>query len=219
MNTCLAVFTCAKCSQALLRHWPFLLSQFADSNYIITTENTHCDIPEGATSISIGVDSYIDGAHLPERMVNTIARLLNNPWDALILAEYDTLIFNAIPVDHMKSGVASHLAGYIHSKLPFYHNPWVLNRETALQFIAEGRKVISEGHCQAGSHVASPDVFFGMVFERLEQSVQVNLWTEFSRNSLDREGDLERARKAYQDGVDIIHGVKTERELEYIIND
>jgi hypothetical protein len=52
----------------------------------------------------------------------------------------------------------------------------------------------------------------------MRQDIQTNLWTEFTRNSLDCAGDLDRARFAYHSGVDVIHGVKQESELEYILN-
>jgi hypothetical protein len=42
---------------------------------------------------------------------------------------------------------------------------------------------------------------------------------EFSRNRLDVQGDLELAREFRINGVEIIHGLKTEHELDFITKD
>ena len=81
----------------------------------------------------------------------------------------------------------------------------------------EGTKIIESGDCQEGALLASPDVFFGRVCYDMEQRVQTDLWTEYTRNSLDCHGHLDEARQAYRDGIDIIHGVKTQEELDYIL--
>jgi len=214
MTTLLAVMTCRSCSSTLLRHWPYFLNQQADHNVIIVTEDTECRTPEGVERIAVGSDSYIDQDKLPRRMVDTIERLLfRADWDVLILAEYDTLIFTAIDVEGLRD-IASHRAGTFHKDYSFWHNPWVLSRDCAWDFTDAGKSVIKDGKCQGAT--ASPDVFFGVVCHRLHQQIQDDLWTEFSRNSMDCEGDLDRARFAYHSGVDVIHGIKKESELEYI---
>jgi hypothetical protein len=215
VTTLLAVFTCSSCSAALIRHWPYFLRQQADRNIIIATIDKPCRVPDDVERLDIGGDSYISGPHLPKRMLDVIDALIPYEWDALILAEYDTLILNRIEVENL-NGIAACVAGHINADQAFYHNPWVLERGLAKVFVKEGEAVITEGHCQDGSHAASPDVFFGLVCKRLLQPVQSNLWTEFTRNSLDCEGDLERARVAYLAGIDVIHGCKTAEELEYI---
>lgn len=217
VTTCLSVFTCNKGNAALQRHWPCFLRQQADSNYVIATENTHCEIPEGASELKIGVDDYINGAHLPRRLIDSISRLLDKPWDVLMLAEYDTVIFNRIRVEAMEHAMAAHLAGHMPA-YHFYHNPWVLHREVAEKFIQTGETVIRDGVCSYGSIESSPDVFFGLVCFMLKMPIQHNLWREFSRNSMTNEGDLELAKACYRDGYDVIHGIKTKEELEYITN-
>ena len=225
MTTCLAVFTCHKGNGALLRHCPFFQRQRADSTYIITTENTHCDVPEGATAMPVGVDSYINGSHLPKRMLNTMQLLLEKEWDTLMLAEYDTVIFNRIQTENMTGDVAGHLGGgptWGSKATRFYHNPWVFSRASASQFIETGTTAIEQGVCGQMTHDAyglpesSPDVFFGYVCEQLGFNIQTDLWKEFSRNSFDHREDLELAKNFYQLGVDAIHGIKTAEELAYI---
>lgn len=221
MSSVLAVQVYPKGLDAMFRHWGYFERSGADELIVIGTTDGYFRIPEGATGIRIGKDSYLDGDHLPLRLVNTFDVLLDTEHDVLAVCEYDTVFFKPVAFDEVAraTGAAAHLAGRkpwgaIGDK--FYHNPWVLARETAEKFVAEGRRVIEEGICKYGSPESSPDVFFGLVLERLNIQVQENLWVEFSRNSLDCEGDLERARLAYRSDFSIIHGVKTESELSYI---
>lgn len=211
MKVLLAVFTCAKCSPALLRHWPYFLNQKADEYCIITTENKPCATPKGVFTLPVGVDNYINGAHLPRRMVNAISALLKQDWDRLILAEYDTIFFKPIPV--MTSYCAAHVAGF-YPESTFYHNPWMFSREMAEPFVKKGNERLPL--IQDGSREASPDVFFGVVTK--EACIWVDSpWKEFSRNTLENPGDLDLARACYRDGYHVIHGVKTKEELEYIL--
>lgn len=229
MNTCLAVFTCRVGNDALMRHWPYFLRQKATHNAIITTLDTHCLTPEGVDVIPISGDSYINGDHLPRRMLDTLEELLRR-YDSsvLMLAEYDTVIFHQIELQNLKHDVAGHLAGFETwgSKAKrFYHNPHVFWRGIVPDFIETGRKAIEEGVCGKMSHDAyglpesSPDVFFGYICERMGFEVQTDLWTEFSRNSFDHKEDLELAEQAYCEGLNVIHGIKTKEELEYIIGE
>src|SRR5438477_1779678 len=131
MSVLLAVMTCQKCSSTLLRHWPYFLRQQADWYYCITTTDTHCDTPVNVPTISIGRDEYIYGSHLPQRMVDTIKRLLELPWNILLLTEYDTLFLNRIQVENMAHSVAAHYAGgqtWGSKANGFYHNPWCFTR-------------------------------------------------------------------------------------------
>jgi hypothetical protein len=215
MITLLAVQSCSSCSPALLRHWDYFQRQKADIEIVIVTEDKPCQVPPGVKKMAIGVDKYLDAEHLPSRLLNTIASLLQSPWDTLIMCEYDTVIFNRIKVEEMNSDVSSHLAGQRES-YRFFHNPWLFKRDAAIRFVDEGRKVIAEGKCTWNSAESSPDVFFGTVCDRLKLWVGLNLWTQYSRNSLDVPGHLEEAREAYRGGVDVIHGIKTAKELEFI---
>ncbi len=115
----------------------------------------------------------------------------------------------------MEHAIAAHCAGHHTNTRAYWHNPWVFMREAAMKFLAEGRKRVSEG-IGWNTVESSPDVFVGIVCERLGQPIQGNLWKEFSRNSLDCAGDLDRAREAKRSGIDVIHGIKTTDELRYI---
>ena len=218
MSVLLAVMTCHTCSPTLLRHWSWFQRQKADYEYMITTDKP-CECPPGVRTIRVPPDSYLNGPVLPERMCDTLASLLTVPWRTLVLAEYDVLILNRIPVEKMEGDIAAHLAGFQHSTMLakcFYHTPWVFKRDAAIRFVDAGRRVIEEGVCSYGSPESSPDVFFGLVVEQYGLKIQTDIWSEYSRNSFDHPEHLVEARQAFRDGVDIIHGCKTEKELLYI---
>src|SRR6266446_3849036 len=124
----LAVQTCSSCSSAFIRHWPYFERQQADYYMAIVTEDKPCQVPPGVPKIEVGIDKYMDGAHLPNRLINSISHLLHHPWRILVLCEYDTLIVNRIETENMTEGVAAHLAGFKTwgSKAnQFFHNPYV----------------------------------------------------------------------------------------------
>lgn len=212
----LAVFTCEKGSEALKRHWPYFERQKADLLYCISTTDKYCVLPDVVIpSIAVGKDDYINGPHLPMRLVDAIRECLKLKWDILMLCEYDTVMFNRIPVEQMSQPMAAHLAGHL-PEYHFYHNPWCFTREAAESFSKEGLAVVMSGICSYGSKESSPDVFFGLVCKRMGMEIQHDLWREFSRNRMDNPGDLDLARACYRDGFSVIHGVKTAEELEYI---
>jgi hypothetical protein len=212
-------------SQALLRHWEFFKRSGAEEIWVIVTEDGICEVPEGVVTFKVGRDSYINGHVLPERLINTLEVGLASDHNFIMCCEYDVIFQNAIRYKEMTEDAASCRAGsqtWWSKAKSFYHNPWLFQREFASKFVEEGRKVIAEGCCtrnpgEASTPESSPDVFFGYVCERLNQTVQTDLWTEFSQNSFDIPGTLELAREAYLHGVDVIHGIKTERELHYVL--
>jgi hypothetical protein len=175
--------------------------------------------------MDIGKNSYIDGAHLPQRMVDTIEMLLPQSWEVLMLIEYDTLILKPVQVENMTELLAGHYAGgrtWESKASAYYHNPWLFKRDIAALFVLEGKDAISSGVCgqKTGYALAepegSPDVFFGYIAEQIGTPVQSDLWSEYTRNDLKDPAHLEEARRAYQDGVDVIHGCKSQHELDYI---
>src|SRR5262252_94019 len=224
--TLLAIHSYPGGNAAMERHWEYFQRQGADEVWGIGTTDGKCKWPQDMKfTLDIGANSYIDGPHLALRLVDTVHTFLPLDWDILMIAEYDTVFFNRIPVEKMKLGLAGYMAGgktWGSKAEHFYHNPWLFRREIAPHFVELGRKAIEEGVCpgrepgQAPVPDCSPDVFFGFIAEELALKVQDDLWTEFSRNSLDRPGDLKEAQKAFRAGVDIIHGIKTKHELEYI---
>lgn len=227
MSTLMAIFSYPGGSDTLQRHWKYFKQQDAQIWGIGTTDG-ECRWPDDMTdSMDVGINSYISGSHLPQRMVDTICNLLDVPWDILILCEYDTLILRPIEVANLAAPLASHCAGNATwgSKVSrFYHNPWVMKRSVAHAFVEAGQKAIDEGICGAPTHnewarpEGSPDVFFAYVADKLGVTVQDDLWTEYTQNDLKDPDRLAGARAAYWNDIDIIHGVKTKEELAYILS-
>jgi len=213
-------------SDALLRHWPYFQNSGAKEIWIITTEDGKCVVPDNTITFRIGPDKYIDGSNLPTRLIDTLEVGLASNHDHLLVAEYDVLFFHPIRYKEMEHAVAAPLSGgptWGSKAQSFSHCPWLFHREFAERFIAEGRRVIEEGICtrergQASSPESSPDVFFGLVCQRLNQPIQHDLWREYSRNDLTLQGHLEEAREAYRNGVDVLHGIKRAEELAFILS-
>lgn len=221
----LLIQTYTQARDTLLRHWEFFKGSGANEIHVITTEDDTQDYP--ATTIHLGKNSYIDGSHLPTRLVETVQWGLNSAHDHILVAEYDVLFLCPIRYKAMEHGVASHRAG---SKTwnslanSFYHPPWLFKREVAEKFVEVGKQVIAKGVCtrnrgEPSTPESSPDVFFGYVTEIMEQPVQEDLWTEYSQHTIGEfKGQLEQAREARKNGVTCIHGVKTKEAFNYIMD-
>ncbi len=227
MSVLLAIMSYPGGNATVHRHFPFFKRQGADWIYGIGTTDGGCEWPNGISGeIDVGGDRYIDGPHLPTRLLDTIETLLLRPWRHLCLAEYDTLFLKPIPVESVKT-VAGHFAGgptWGSKAKCFVHNPWCFARDSAIRFLGAGRGAIAGGMCPdrlphgASTPECSPDVFLAAVCEANAIPMQFDLWSEYSRNSLDVPGHLEEARQACRDGVQVIHGVKTNEQLEYILS-
>ncbi len=212
---------------AVFRHLPFFLGQGANWIYGIGTEGGKCEWPKGINGTrDIGADKYIDGPHLPNRMLDTLDHMLLLPWSHLIICEYDTLFLKPIPAESVITIAGFHAGGPTWGSKAkcFVHNPWVFARECAIRFLMAGQLAIKDGLCPdrepGGPSTAecSPDVFLAAVCEANKIPMQFDLWREYSRNSLDIPGHLEEARQAYRDGFDVLHGVKTAEQLAYILS-
>lgn len=215
MSLLLAIHSYPSGSGTAKRHWPYFERAGADKIIGVGTVCGYTSWPKGVESVIIGENSYIWEAVLLNRVLDTFEYCLSLPYDRICIAEYDTVFFNPLP--HLESGMAAHLAGGKPWGLKcnrFFHNPWLVDRQTAHKVIAGGRTLLDEREWVGGT----PDCFLGWLTERFEIPVKTDLWTEFSRNSLDLPGDLDAAREAYRNGVDVIHGVKNQVELDYIIS-
>lgn len=220
----LLVQTFPRAMPAFKRHWPYFTNSGADEIIGIGTTDGGCEWPGGIAFAEIGEDKYISGNHLPNRLIDTVEYGLKHITEHIMVCEYDTLFFNPIRYQEMQHAFAAHLGGFktwgsIADR--FFHNPWLFTRDGAEQFVEEGRKAIADNVCGPKSNAygtaeCSPDVFFGLVCQRLGLEVQYDLWKQFSQNSLDKPGALEDARTAYRHGFDVIHGCKTESELIFI---
>ena len=217
MKLLLAVQSYTKANPIVARHWPYYLNAGADEIHGIGTTDGGCVWPEGVVSVEIGANRYISGKHLPARLLDTIQYCLTTDASHFCIVEYDVLFFSKIPE---WNGIAAHLAGF---KLPnsqasfFIHNPWLIDRPTAETLLEVGRQLIAQ-EWPHGCVEGSPDCFLAWVCQEANVPVKFDLMKEFSRNSLDLAGSLEDARKSRLDGCDIIHGVKSQKELDYIMS-
>ena len=228
MDLLLAVQSYPGANSIVSRHWPYYLKSGATAIHGIGTTDGGCVWPDGVPNVNIGENRYMDGKHLPIRLLDTVEYCLGTPSSHFAIIEYDSVFFTKIPE---WTGIAAHLAGgqtWGSKASTFIHNPWFLDRPTAETVLSKGRELvglhwetthtwkIGDNGWGYGTTESSPDVFLAWVCQEANIPVKYDLMTEFSRNSFDREGDLDKARQAYQDGIDIIHGIKTEAELKYI---
>lgn len=208
----LAIQTYPGANDGLKRHWPYFEKSGASRIVAIGTTDYLCSAP--CEIIPIGANKYIDGAHLPQRLVDTIKWCLTQPEDKYLVCEWDCLFLRPIKPDF--KGFCTCKAG---GKLPktkassFYHNPWAMDRKTAEQLVVALEEIIADGECTGPT--ASPDVTICLAADNLSLPVNIAHWKQFTRNSLDVPGDLELACEAVKT-VDVIHGVKLAKELARI---
>lgn len=228
MSVALAILSYPAGSAAVQRHWKFFQNQKADRIYGIGTVDGLCKWPEELKCIrNIGEDRYIEGPHLPNRLLATIRAMLLEPWSTLILCEPDTLFLKPIPAEKVVTVAGFHAGGVTWGSKAkcFVHNPWCFSRDCAIRFLMAGQVAIDDGLCPdrlphgASTPECSPDVFLAAVCEMNSIPMQFDLWREYSRNDLSSFPEhLPEARQAYLDGYEIIHGCKHEHELSFILS-
>lgn len=208
----LAIHSYPDANAGVARHWEYYEKSGAQKILGIGTTDNRCRWPEGVESTLIGGNVYIQGDHLPRRLMETMRLMLLMPFDRFCIIEWDCLFFHPLPEF---TGMASFHAG---NSLPgmkakrFHHCPWCFDFETGHQWLRKADELIS----QVEGHECSPDVFLGWVAEA--SGIEITQpWKGFSRNSLDCAGDIELAREAYRDGCVALHGCKTEENLRRIL--
>lgn len=212
MNLLLAIHSYPLANAGIQRHWPFYVNSGAQKILGIGTTDNGCAWPEGVEHVEISDNRYIQGDHLPRRLMNTMRLMLLMPFERFCIIEWDCLFFHPLP---SFDGMAAFHAG---NSLPgmkakrFWHNPWCFDYETGHQWLKKADQLIA--HVEG--HEASPDVFLGWVAE--EAGIEITQpWIGFSRNSLDNPADVELAREARLAGAVALHGCKTEENLRRIM--
>ncbi len=197
------------------RHLPYWEKAGYDRVVGILTEGSGCEWWPTADWVKIGENKYIDGPHLCNRLIRTFEYGIQQGADDISVIEHDTVLFKPIP--YFPTGFTMNRTG---GNIPpwkstqFFHNLWGLDVATAIRAVALGDVLINQGDIEGGN----PDLFMGRITD-LMPDVPINqgVFRNFTRNALDRPGDLELARQAYRDGVDVIHGIKKESELSFIL--
>lgn len=209
----LCIHSHAGANERIPVHFPYYENSGADKIIGIGTTDGRCKWPEGVEHVEIGRDGYIDGPHLPQKLIDTMRFMLLLPYERFCIIEWDCLFFHPLP--EFTGMAAFHAGNQSEGMLAkrFHHCPWAWDYDTGMAFLAEADKAIKE----VSGHECSPDVFFGWVCERAGIEV-TQPWKGFSRNSLDCAGDVELAREAYLDGAVAIHGIKGRRDLDYVLS-
>lgn len=194
-------------------HWPYYEKSGADKIIGIGTTDNRCKWPDGVETANIGRDGYIDGQHLPKKLIDTMRFMLLLPYDRFCLIEWDCLFFKPLPeFTGMVGFHAGNRMGDMRTE-HFHHCPWGWDFDAGMSFVTKADELLP----QVSGHECSPDIFFSWVCQEAGLPV-TQPWEGFSRNSLDCAGDLELARNAYLSGVMALHGVKGRRELDYVLS-
>lgn len=204
-------------NEIVLRHLPYYFKSGCDHIVGIGTDGGGCRWPLGMQHTVIGKDSYIDGDHLPRRLVRTFEYGLTLPdWDRCAVIEYDTCFFLPVP-DPLPAGLVTQLTGYAAPGtecVEFYHNPWIADRATAGRIVQAGYKMLAAGNIQAGS----PDTFLGRLCQLYQIPVDTRCLKYYSRNTIHPGHPwVEEARQARRDGAHVIHGIKDASVLARIL--
>lgn len=226
MSLLLLIHSYGGANETVKRHWPFYEKFGADRIVGVSTEMGDCRWPDGIERFVAGDGRYMNGPNLPTRLLKTIEYSMGQPelWCACI--EYDTLALQPGPFGLIPGDTSPHAMVFCHrtggqtfgSKSSFFsHNPWVWNKHAAAKLVVEMRAILAEGHCAYGTPESSPDVFWAYACERSGVTIAFDYWSQFTRNSFDLEGDLELACRAAADGVQVLHGIKTEQQLAAIV--
>lgn len=208
----LAIQTFPGGSAAVRRHYPYYEAAGADKILGITTEGGGCYWPT-PDQVVIGPDSYVRGAHLCQRLIDTIAACLIFGPKEIIVAEYDTLFFHPIPA--LPPGLTMNPTGGGGPEFlgkTFYHGPWCMGADTARTVVELGRVMIAQNDIEHGW----PDRFIGWLAEKHPVPVHSGVFKNYSRNTLDQPEYLAEARAAIAGGAHAVHGVKTPEQLEAI---
>ena len=161
---------------------------------------------------------FADPTNLPLRLTAIWEDFLASEFERAVIIECDTLV--AGPVPDYPEGFASMLAGnWIYPSglvNPFFHTPWIFNRQRAEEFLLAGRSLLADGTVARDKLLGSPDFFIGRIFDILQIGWSETFPMTFSRNTVETAADAEIARNTLAAGGWMVHGVKTQDQLQAI---
>lgn len=204
MSLILAIQSYPAANEGVKRHWEHFKKSGADELLGIGTTDGGCVWPEDCKNELIGANIYVQGAHLPLRLLRTFQRLLETKHGWMGVCEWDVLFFKPVP---LRAGLTTHLAGH---KMPgfhcehFYHPCWVADRDTAEIIVKAGYELIA-----AKTVDASPDCFIGQIADKTGIPVHTDCGS-YSRNTIHPPPHpwAKEARDAVDAGAVFVHGVK-----------
>lgn len=217
--TILSILSHPSANPTVIRHWEHYMNAGADAILCSGVPGTEWPkSKEICCERVIGEDGYCSGARLPFRAIETIAASLDSGATQVIMIEYDTIFFRAIPKD-LPAGMVSWLAGGPQSNEPkrkgncFYHSPWIFDQETAKKVVKFGRDMINSGDVENGGI----DCFLGWLCESNSIPIHGRELLFYTQNTICQEAHFIEASEAISKGAFAIHGIKTTEQLERII--
>ena len=211
----LLVHTHPSANANVARHYQYYLRAGFDKVVGVLTTGGGCVWP-GEHSVEICENKYIDGPHLCNRLIRTFEFGIRQGADNICIIEHDTVFFKPMPfcpIGFTMNRTGGNIAPWKCTQ--FFHNPHHIDVATAIRAVALGDVLIKQGDIEGGN----PDLFLGRITD-LMPDVPINqgVFRNYTRNALDQPGHLQEARDAYRAGVHAIHGVKHERELNFILS-
>lgn len=211
----LVVQTYPGANDAVFRHYPYWKKGGADRIVGLVTDDGACKWPTEDMFVA-GPNRYVDGAHLPNRLVQSLEIGIASGADDIVVIEYDAVFFKPLP-KIVRDGIAmlptgGSKPGYKCRR--YFHNPWQMNAETAKQVIAAAKCMIALGEIENGM----PDCFIGRLVDLTDIPTIENAYTRYTQNTIQSPAQLEDARKAYRAGVHAMHGIKTKEQLQFIVS-
>lgn len=214
-STLLLIHSHPEANACLARNWPYFLRAGCDI-LGIGRVGGQCRWPAGTPCVDIGetiaTHWKLEPGNLPRRYVDTFRHCLQSPdlngYTDFFLTDYDTLILKALPA-HPGGLVAAKMCGPsigFKASCAVCH-PWWMDRLTAAAFVKAGDEMIAAGELEQGT----PDYWTGLMIDRYRLP-----WSDFPafiRNTLDNPESVAQARQAILAGVWLVHGVKTEDQL------
>lgn len=163
-------------------------------------------------TMNFGCDSYDDQI---QRFLYVLELLLLLPnllqYSSFCFTEYDVIFPRPLPAHTgglVTTPAGSRSQGF--AGKTFFHSPWWIDRATAGSMLTFGRRMLVADIREKGFL----DRWIGLMVDLYDIP-----WTpirSYTRNTIDNDQAVVEARKALDDGVYLIHGIKTMRQLELV---
>jgi hypothetical protein len=211
----LIVQTYPGANETVFRHYPYWQKSGADHIVGLVTDDEQCLWPTNDVVVA-GVNRYVEGKHLPLRLLQSLEAGLDTGADEIVVIEYDVVFFRPLPPAPAR-GIAmvptcGPQSGYKSSRA--FHCPWQMSRDTALRAFLVGHELLANGENESGM----PDYFIGLLAERAGIPVIENHFTRYTQNTIHTPEHLAEAHEAFRTGVHAIHGIKTAENLSFIVS-
>jgi len=217
----LVVLAHSKASDALARHWPWLLKGECDILGVGREDTTTIWPAEKGQDnfigeIRVGAESYASGQNHITRYLDVLRWCTDHvAHQRFCVIEYDCLIFKPLSLVAFKPGLLTTCAGGRSEGFRgslFFHTPWWCDRTTACDIMRYGGRMLRAGLDERGFL----DRWLGLLADLYDLRVQdfVDFW--YTQNTIDTPEKIAEARRAIIAGAWGLHGCKTAAQLEAI---